>query len=156
MVGAQVGVSVVLLVVAGLFLRALDCYIDQSLTMLDERLAAGPLRQALMGVFESGIRLGSSEGGRTCLLSSTTMHAAPSQEELVAKVNASHERMRRLFARHLARGQQEGTVRTDQDADDLARFVLNTSMGMQILARGKPDPQELRRVAELALSAVFV
>ncbi len=137
----------------GLFERALDRYLTQGEAFMRTRLAQGTAREAFTALLEAGISDATVEGGRSCLICSTSMQALSGQDHLGPGVERAQGRLTAMFAERMARGQREGEVRSDRSAVDLGRFFLTTSMGLQVLARGGATAAELREVAALALDS---
>jgi TetR/AcrR family transcriptional repressor of nem operon len=72
----------------------------------------------------------------------------PQDPDIREAVATLLRRMEDFFRRCAERGQADGTITNRHSADDLARHLLATMMGIRVLARVRPD----REVLEGALA----
>jgi len=54
----------------------------------------------------------------------------------------------------LQRGQQQGTIRTDMDAEALAQFIFSTSQGLKVMSKNGASQTMLRNIVDVALRAI--
>ncbi|MCJ2088533.1 TetR/AcrR family transcriptional regulator [Methylobacterium sp. E-005] len=124
----------------GLFLRALDRYIDEALTRLETELdprndALTGLRTYLAGYVE---RTSGAAGKRGCLVVATAMELAAHDAEVNQRVGRFFRVMESRLAIALSRAQAEGRLAVNVDPASVARLLLCTVEGMRVV--GKTDP----------------
>jgi TetR/AcrR family transcriptional repressor of nem operon len=138
----------------GLFLRALQCYVDQA---RDGLLGIGQdghvlpqLRQAFLDIISG------ADGGRPrgCFLGNTTAERLPAAEALEQLVVQGFADMESAFTVIAERARANGEVPSDADPAVLGQVLLALFEGMQILAKASPDPVRLTPVLDYALAAV--
>lgn len=119
-----------------LYRRVLDDYAARALEGCGEALAAGAPRPALEAFFAALADEGCTEAGRKgCLVVNAGLESAPHDAEFQAVVNDVFARIEALFRACVARGQADGSICADAPADDLARLLLTTMLGVRVLAR---------------------
>ena len=123
-----------------LYLRALDHYLKNSVSDRIERLTQRPPRAALGEFFEEIIErsLGDSQR-KGCLLVNSALELAPHDEQFQQVVADALVRVELFFRHCIEAGQRDGTVALVQPADDLARLLLGTLLGIRVLARSRPE-----------------
>jgi TetR/AcrR family transcriptional repressor of nem operon len=135
-----------------LFTRCLDRYLDGKMRERIRRLECDhPPRAAIERFLEEAVARSLADP-RGCLLVNAALEVAP-HDAVIAKVVA--ERLGELegfFHRCLAAGQRDGTISAARPAQDVARLLLTTIMGLRVLARAHPDPALLKGAASQALS----
>lgn len=138
----------------GLFLAALDRYIDVQLGFMQATLASGSLRQALTTMFEMVTAMLTGDAPRACLMCSAALETPHDDEEVLARLAGGHDALRQLFADRLRRAVHEGELREGTNPDDLAAFLVNTNMGLHVTARVSPQPDTLTRITRQALATI--
>ncbi len=78
-----------------------------------------------------------------CPVNNLAQEMSPVDEGFRERIEKLHILWRRGLTRNLARGQREGTVRTDVDAEDTATFLVASCEGSIGLAKGSQDPKLL-------------
>lgn len=89
-----------------------------------------------------------------CLISTATGELLPDDAEARARVETYYERMISLFADAVRRGQAEGVIAGNRDAQALGRFLQTVVQGMRFVAKAGADENELRNVVANAMLAV--
>jgi TetR/AcrR family transcriptional repressor of nem operon len=140
----------------GLYLRALEQYIDRNLreriARLESSLSPG---RAIAGFFREAVdRSLADRRHRGCLLVNTALEATSDDPELQRLVANETIAIERFFHRCIAAGQRNGEIVTDQPADELARFLLSVLLGLRVLARVRPDPKLLTDLVRPALTTL--
>ncbi len=142
----------------GLFIDALSRYVDQTaasyLALLDG--AAGLegivayFKVATGAICEAGHGGVKGYDGRGCLITNTVIELGRSDERVSEIIERYYSRIQRAFADLIVRGQRNGTIRADIDADGTARWLRLTSQGMSVSARigvVSPDLADIVRAA---------
>ena len=141
----------------GLFLAALERYVQTQVDVMIQMLATGTLRENLQALYGALIHMAaSSEQARTCLVCSSALQTPVdgSESEVAALVLQGHERIEDVFYERLVRAQASGELAADRDPRTVARFLLNNNMGLMVLARTRPDPAVLEPMAAEIIRAV--
>lgn len=125
----------------GLFLRALDRYIDDALTRLDaeldpKRSALDGLRACLAGYVE---RTSATAGNRGCLVVATAMELAAHDAEVKQRIGRFFSAMRMRLAATLARAQAAGELVDGVDPESAAHMLLCFVEGMRVVAKTGSD-----------------
>jgi TetR/AcrR family transcriptional repressor of nem operon len=125
----------------GLFLRALDRYIDDALTRLDTELVSGKtalagLTSCLAGYVE---RTSGLAGRRGCLVVATAMELAAHDAEAEQRVRRFFQSMETRLAAALARAQAAGELADGVEPASSARLLLCLVEGMRVLGKTGSD-----------------
>ena len=124
-----------------LYRRALDHYVDQSFRDRIGRFEGnfGP-RDAIGAFFDEIVKRSLSDKQRKgCMLVNSALEVAPHDPEFHRVVNAVLEQVEAFFLRCVVAGQRDGTIANSQSAEDLARLLLSTLLGIRVLARTRPE-----------------
>ncbi|GCE29992.1 putative HTH-type transcriptional regulator YezE [Dictyobacter alpinus] len=139
-----------------LYLAALDRYMSASsgpLTALQRY--EGPFRDALRDFFEGRIEEAFSGPTRHgCFMVNAGIELAPHDSEVAAKVQAGLDETEEAFYHVLIKAQATGELSWKSDSHRLARFLLNTLLGIRVLSRAHPDRQMLQDIVETALATL--
>ena len=137
-----------------LYRRALDHYVEQS---FGDRVARfernlGP-REAIGSFFDEIIERSLSDKQRKgCMLVNSALEMAPHDPEFQRVVADVLVQVEGFFRRCVAVGQSEGTISGFQSAEDLARLLLSTLLGLRVLARTRPERKLLQGVLRPVLA----
>lgn len=88
---------------------------------------------------------------RGCLAANTALELGGRDEEARRTVQRLTDETIRLFAERLRRGQRDGDVAPEIDAEAQARFLMNTLVGLRVMAKTHELPA-LRGIIETALA----
>jgi TetR/AcrR family transcriptional repressor of nem operon len=125
----------------GLFLRALDRYIDDALTRLDSEL--DPRKSALAGVRKclAGYvdRTSGVAGKRGCLVVATAMELAAHDPEVEQRIRRFFRTMERRLTEVLARAQASKALADGVDPRIVARLLVCLVEGMRVVAKTGSD-----------------
>lgn len=136
-----------------LYRRALARYLDQSVRERIVRLERSlPPAEAIAAFFAEVIDRSMRDRRRKgCMLVNTALEAAPHDPEMRRFVAAELSLIESFFRRCVERAQQAGNVATAVDAQGLGRLLLGVLLGIQVLARTRPQRALLEGVAQPAL-----
>lgn len=135
-----------------LFTRCLDRYLDGSMRARIRRLEASPAPRAAIATFLEEIVAHSLADARGCLLVNSALEVAPHDTAVRATIAARTGELERCFLCAVRAGQADGSIAGVQPAEDLARLLVTTVMGLRVLARLRPDAEALRGAARQALA----
>ncbi len=139
-----------------LFLEALERYDGMLREMVasvfaDETDPLGALRRffdvALLDLPEDLLQKG-------CLVANTVSEQSQLDQDLAAQANAKLARVEEVFRDTLCRAQAREQVAATSDPDRLARFLVDTMLGLRTRARSGATRQELRESVDTAFSVI--
>jgi TetR/AcrR family transcriptional repressor of nem operon len=125
----------------GLFLRALDRYIDDALTRLDTELdprknALTGLRACLAGYVD---RTSGVKGRRGCLVVATATELAAHDTAVEQRIQRFFKTMETRLTAALTRAQAEGALADGVEPTSAARLLLCLVEGMRVVGKTSPD-----------------
>ncbi|WP_233838171.1 TetR/AcrR family transcriptional regulator [Paraburkholderia sp. ZP32-5] len=125
----------------GLFLRALDYYLDTTLRDRIARAEGSYTPGAAITAFfaETVQRALDDDAQRGCLMVNSALEAAPGDSELKAAITAELTQIRDFFLRCVEGGKNSGEITTQIAATDVAQHLLAVLLGLRVLARVHPD-----------------
>ncbi len=139
-----------------LFLRALDRYAEFGLEELAEILAAhGSVKETIRAALTIYVPLSSDKPGqRGCMVMATAAEMLPHDPEIGARVRDTFLRIQALFVDEIRRGKAAGEMTSDQDARDVARFLVCQIEGMRLLGKVGATRQEMAAVVTAAMRSL--
>ncbi|MEN0065848.1 MAG: TetR/AcrR family transcriptional regulator [Myxococcota bacterium] len=141
----------------GLFRAALDRYLQSSVRRTRKALAEGTLREGLERMYDGMItHLTTTADYRSCLMCTTALEVPDSErsEEGSRILRDGQRALRGVFEERFSRAKAEGQLRDDADPAELAWFIFNANVGLQVSARLERNPQKLRRVAQRVIDTI--
>ncbi|QGZ66604.1 TetR/AcrR family transcriptional regulator [Paraburkholderia acidisoli] len=128
-----------------LFRRALAHYVEHSFGAREARFETTlPPRDALHAFFREIVERSVADDERKgCLLVNSALEVAPHDPEFQQAIAAVLVRVEAFFRRCVSAGQQRGEISRTQTAEDLARTLLGTLLGLRVLARSRPERELL-------------
>jgi TetR/AcrR family transcriptional repressor of nem operon len=137
----------------GLFTRCLNRYLDGGMRERIRRLEASPSPRLAIAAFLEEVVARSLADPRGCFLVNTALEVAPHDAEIRATVATRLAELESFFLRAVRAGQADGSIAAGRPAEDLARLLVTTVMGLRVLARLRPEAEVLRGAARQALAA---
>lgn len=89
-----------------------------------------------------------------CLVVNAGLESAPHDRQFKEIVDGVLSQLEHLFRDCASRGQVDGSVTRAQSADDLARLLLGTMLGLRVLARTRPEPVLLEGMARATTALI--
>jgi len=137
-----------------LFRKVLDRYASGPLAYFGKALAAAKVRDVVEEILLGAANMASDPRFPAgCLLVQGALACGDSagrvQKETAARRAASEVALRR----RLQRAKREGDLPRDADPAELARYVMTVLQGMAVQGADGASPDQLRRVAQVALRA---
>ena len=129
-------------------------YAGQFLNQLDSQLGKpkADALSALKKFFKQAIRcFGESDQACGCLVGNLGAEMGASSDLCREALSESMHNVQQRFAITIKRAQEQGTVRTDISADDLAEFVLNSWEGALIRMKIENSVGPLQKFCTLVL-----
>jgi len=139
-----------------LFLASLDHYGRVTLRRLQATLAEGTsVKAAIARAFDNVIaRLLRDATPCGCMIGNSAVELAPHDADVRARLEAALAATQAAYCEAIVRGQAAGEIDPLHEAASLARFLVGSLNGLQVLGKVNPDAGELRQVARLALSVL--
>ncbi len=132
-----------------LYKRVLERYASAALGSCASGLACGASgMEAIESFFLSLANATAAEPERKgCLIVNAGLESAPHDAQFKQIVADVFRQLETLFHDCAARGQIDGSVTRSQSAEDIARLLLGTMLGLRVLARTRPEPALLAGIA---------
>ncbi|MFH8346615.1 TetR/AcrR family transcriptional regulator [Streptomyces sp. NPDC018045] len=139
-----------------LFERALRRYRDsQALALIEMLEESGPvkarLRRALAFLAETDLADPSRRG---CLAVNTAAERAGVDEPATELVQRMFDRTEAAFRALIEEGQRSGEIPSERDPAALGSLLLNTVVGLRLMARVSEGPDRLTRVIDATLDSL--
>jgi len=139
----------------GVFLAALDAYLHRQLAGIRQVLAEGSLMDGLHRMYATLLaQAAAKDAPKGCLICTSTLELPADEGLASARLNDALDAVEGVFFERFARAVDEGELPESADPLALARFVTSSNMGLQVMARRRPDPAALQDVVDGILRAV--
>jgi AcrR family transcriptional regulator len=135
-----------------LFRKVLDRYMDGPVAYFGKALAAPKAPDVVEEIFLGTARMADDPripAGCLMVQGALACGDASVRKEVAARRSASEAALRRRFRR----AKREGDLPKNANPTDLAGYVMTVVRGMAVQSAGGASPDQLRRVAEVALRA---
>ncbi|WP_250474604.1 TetR/AcrR family transcriptional regulator [Caballeronia sp. GAFFF1] len=137
-----------------LFERALKRYVEHGfrdrVRRFEHRL---PPRDAILAFFDEIIELSVRDPHRKgCLVVNSALELAPHDRQIHRALSAVLKEIEGFFTRCVRAGQDDGTIAATLSADDIAKALLASLMGLRVLARVNPRRELLEGAARPVLA----
>jgi TetR/AcrR family transcriptional repressor of nem operon len=137
-----------------LFLAALDRYWNTVAMEMIAELSDPDARHAVERMFDALIRRASdAKFPRGCLITNTSLECPTCGDEITRKIGERMGQQETAIYQVLRKAQAEGTLSAARDARALARFFLGVAWGINAVNRTVTDPEVLRDMVRVAMSA---
>lgn len=140
----------------GVYLRALDAYIEDAVRSVGETLHsnASP-KAAIREAFSQQVDQSSgTEGLRGCFVVFAAVEMLPEDKEVAPRIFRLFRRLQDLYAAAIIRAQALGEIDPGLDERTLARFLVCQIQGMRVLGKSGADCEQTRAMVDLALKAL--
>jgi TetR/AcrR family transcriptional repressor of nem operon len=139
-----------------LFERALRRYGENRVASLVELLERpGPVKARLRTALERLADTAPEDPFRRgCLAVNTAAELAGVDETATAVVRSVFDRMERAFQDAVEEGQRGGEIDAARDPREIASLLLNTVIGMAVVAKTAQGPDRLRRVVDAVIATL--
>ena len=137
-----------------LFRKVLDRYVDGPLAYFGEALSAPRARDVVEQIFLGAARMaGDPKVPAGCLMVQGALAVGGSAGSVRKEAAARRAGAEVALRRRLQRAKREGDLPQNADPAELARYVMTVLQGMAVQGADGASPDQLRRVAQLALRA---
>lgn len=137
---------------AGFFNAVLDRYDETSPVHRVIALAETGAPRETIEALLNGVAGGKSRKG--CLITNTAAELAGRDRNIARRIEASLMRLEDALCRLLERGQENGEFGVRNTPRDMARFLVTTLQGIQLLSKVKTDRDALAGAVNVALAAL--
>ncbi|NIY76268.1 TetR/AcrR family transcriptional regulator [Thalassospira sp. HF15] len=139
-----------------LFLRVLDHYSQKiSAKRFADLRTIEDGRTAIEKTFRDTAKTGCAEGRhKGCLMVNSGMELAPHDPETAAIAHQAFRRAEDIFAAALKRAIEQGTISKDKNVRALARFLVGSFQGVQLMSRRGADQETLQDYTDTILAAL--
>jgi TetR/AcrR family transcriptional repressor of nem operon len=136
-----------------LFELALRRYRDDQAAALVELLRRqGPVKERLRGTLEMLAEMDLADPDRRgCLAVNTAAELAAADAVATGLVRRMFDRTERAFQEVVEEGQRTGEIDPGRDARAIGSLLLNTVVGMRVVAKTAEGPERLARVIDALL-----
>lgn len=137
----------------GVYLRALDVYIEDAIRKVGETLHSNPSpKAAIREAFSRQVEESSGkEGLRGCFVVLSAVEMLPADEEVSTRISRLFRRLQDLYAAAIIRAQALGEIDPDLDERTLARFLVCQIQGMRVLGKAGADRESTKAMVDFAL-----
>lgn len=137
----------------GVYLRALDVYIDDAIRKTGEILHSNSSpKAAIKEAFSRQVEESSGkEGLRGCFVVLSAVEMLPADEEVSARIARLFRRLQDLYAAAIIRAQALGEIDPELDDRTLARFLVCQIQGMRVLGKAGADRDATKAMVDFAL-----
>ena len=137
----------------GVYLRALDAYIEDAVRTVGETLRSNPSpKAAIHEAFARQVDQSSGpEGLRGCFVIFAAIEMLPDDKDVAPRISRMFRRLQDLYASAIARAQALDEIDPGLDERTLARFLVCQIQGMRVLGKAGADRDETRAMIDLAL-----
>jgi AcrR family transcriptional regulator len=137
-----------------LFRKVLDRYVNGPLAYFGEALAAPKARDVVEQIFFGAARMaGDPRFPPGCLMVQGALAVGNSAGSVRKETAGRRAAGEVALRRRLQRAKREGDLAKNADPAELARYVMTVLRGMAVQGADGASPDQLRRVAQVALRA---
>lgn len=135
-----------------LFVRVLQLYCKEHSLMsrMADVLADGPAKEAIGQVLKAVLDR-SLEDGDCCLFAKAALEFRQDGQEVADEVGSGVRRVERAFCLALLKGQENGEISPQKNAQELGCFFVSVFYGLQVMANAAADRSSLEAVVAHAL-----
>lgn len=138
-----------------LFVRAFDAYREERAREMHQILERGPARQAIEFFFRKIVTdAGNGDSSRGCMSINQAVEMAPHDHAIRTRVFQDFVLIEDALTRTIERGQSEGSIKSADDARNLARLLVLGFPGLQVMVRAGGDKVRLDATLNLLLSTL--
>ena len=139
-----------------LFLQAVDHYRNTVVRKRMQKLTnPGCARERIESFFDDLIVFSLGEGKKLgCLMSNSAMELAPHDADARHVVQDNLVEIAQSFCTVVQDGIESGEFKTNETAEDIARFLTSTVQGIRVMAKAETSEDTLRTTVRLALQTL--
>ena len=134
---------------AGLYVAALDAYIERGAPDVSGALSAKPLSDALRAFYKADLDVFCArQHAPGCFLIGTAIDAAAESEEVRERVDMVFAGLRRTLRRRVEAAVADGDLAANADVDAITEILFATHVALAVEARSGSSRRELTKTFE--------
>ena len=135
-----------------LYLAALDRYLNKDNTEFNPANLPAPAKDVIIQMLQQQVdeALDNAPGGG-CLMVNSAMELGLQDNAVGDRIRQNIAAAETVFVQLLSQAQAEGDLPAGQDVQALARALVNTVVGLRVMAKINPDRQQLEDTMSVAL-----
>lgn len=138
-----------------LFIECIDHYISKDIRVLSDILTKKPLGLSnIEAFFDNRVNYAASEDCKGCLIVNSVTEKEILSEEINLKVKSFISKFKAVFYNCLQAAQDKNEISEDKDCKTLADYLVCFTFGLVNIGKNETKKKELRKMVDVALSAV--
>ena len=138
-----------------LFIECIDYYISKSNRVVIDILTKKPLGLSnIEAFFDNRVNYAASEDCKGCLIVNSVTEKEILSEEINLKVKSFISKFKAVFYNCLQAAQDKNEISEDKDCKTLADYLVCFTFGLVNIGKNETKKKELRKMVDVALSAV--
>ncbi len=138
-----------------LFIECIDHYISKSNRVVSDILTKKPLGLSNIEAFlDNRVNYAASEDCKGCLIVNSVTEKEILSEEINLKVKSFISKFKAFFYNCLQAAQDKNEISEDKDCKALADYLVCFTFGLVNIGKNETKKKELRKMVDVALSAV--
>jgi len=138
-----------------LFIECIDYYISKSNRVMIDILTKKPLGLSnIEAFFDDRVNYAASEDCKGCLIVNSVTEKEILSEEINLKVKSFISKFKAVFYNCLQAAQDKNEISEDKDCKTLADYLVCFTFGLVNIGKNETKKKELRKMVDVALSAV--
>ena len=138
-----------------LFIECIDHYISKDMRVLSDILTKKPLGLSnIEAFFDNRVNYAASEDCKGCLIVNSVTEKEILSEEINLKVKSFISKFKAFFYNCLQAAQDKNEISEDKDCKALADYLVCFTFGLVNIGKNETKKKELRKMVDVALSAV--
>ncbi len=138
-----------------LFIECTDHYISKDIRVLSDILTKKPLGLSnIEAFFDNRVNYAASENCKGCLIVNSVTEKEILSEEINLKVKSFISKFKAFFYNCLQAAQDKNEISGDKDSKALADYLTCFTFGLMSVGKNETKKKELRKMVDVALSAV--
>ncbi len=138
-----------------LFIECIDHYISKDIRVLSDILTKKPLGLSnIEAFFDNRVNYAVSEDCKGCLIVNSITEKETLSEEINLKVKSFISKFKAFFYNCLQAAQERKEISVDKDCKALADYLTCFTCGLVNFGKNETNKKELRKMVDVALSAV--
>lgn len=140
----------------GLYLETLKAYRKKGAFHFLERLRSNQSSKEIIRNFLKDVTVEALADtcNKGCFLSNSASELANSDQTVFELFSDNNANMEAVLTELVREGQENGSITNTDAPEALARFILNTAMGLRIMSKGRKSEKSLEEVVNVALSVL--
>ncbi len=138
-----------------LFIECIDHYISKDIRVLSDILTKKPLGLSnIEAFFDNRVNYAASEDCKGCFIVNSVTEKEILSEEINLKVKSFISKFKAVFYNCLQAAQDKNEISEDKDCKTLADYLVCFTFGLVNIGKNETKKKELRKMVDVALSAV--